>query len=161
MRMIIFAVALFVLSPGQQTDPVERRERFELFNRCRPMDLIVEGLPGDAVEIGLTRTRIQTIAESRLRAARLYDEDATPYLYVRVGVQVSASGRDGMYTAKVSYRKSLWDSVSIQSGTAETWDSGAYGMHDGDAGYIVQEVSEHLDRFILEYLRVNEDACSR
>ena len=46
-----------------------------------------------------------------------------------------------------------------QSGYAATWETGNYGTHAGNAGYIMQIVSERLDRFILEYLRVNETAC--
>ena len=37
-------------------------------------------------DIGLTVDRIQTMAESRLRAARLYDATARTYLYVNVNV---------------------------------------------------------------------------
>ncbi len=60
---------------------------FRLWNACRPLDLVVEGLTEDAEEIGLTRERIQTAAESRLRAARLYDAEAADhYLYVNVNV---------------------------------------------------------------------------
>ena len=59
---------------------------FQLWSACPPLDLIVEGLPEDAEEIGLTRERIQTAAESRLRAARLYDAEAGHYLYVNVNV---------------------------------------------------------------------------
>ena len=40
-----------------------------------------------------------------------------------------------------------------------TWRIGTYGTHGGDAGYILQALSEKLDKFILEYLRVNESAC--
>lgn len=47
------------------------RERFELFNACRPMRLVVEGLPDRAAAIGLTEQSLQAAAESRLRGARL------------------------------------------------------------------------------------------
>ena len=49
--------------------------------------------------------------------------------------------------------------VSDQNGFAATWDTTSYGTHGGNAGLILQFVSEHLDRFVLEYLRVNEVAC--
>ena len=98
--------------------------------------------------------RIQTLAESRLRAARLYDAAALlPYLYVRVGVF------GGAFHIKVSFKKWLRDDVSEKNGIAETWDTGSLGTHGGDAGFILQGVSEHLDRFVLEYLRVNETVC--
>ena len=119
--------------------------------------MVVEGLPDGAADIDLTEERIQTLAESRLRAARMYDAAALPYfLYVRVGVQ---NRRGGAYNIEVSFSKYLRDGVSDQNGFAATWDTGSYGTYGGDAGFILQSVSEHLDRFVLEYLRVNETAC--
>ena len=46
------------------------------------MDLVVEDYTDNAdwTDIGLTVDRIQTMAESRLRAARLYDATAFPIL---------------------------------------------------------------------------------
>ena len=68
--------------------PIDRQlDCFNLFNWCEPIDLVVENLPEDAAEIGLTEERIQTLAESRLRAARLYDEDGETHLYVGLGEQ--------------------------------------------------------------------------
>jgi len=31
--------------------------------------------------------------------------------------------------------------------------------HGGDAGYIVEGLSEFMDTFVLQYLRVNEARC--
>ena len=59
----------------------------------------------------------------------------------------------------MSFNKSLLDGVWELDGFASTWDIGSFGTHGGNAGYILQSVSEHLDRFVLEYLRVNEAAC--
>ena len=129
-------------------------DAFGLWNECAPIDLVVEGLSNDAADIDLTEERIQTLADSRLRAARLYDAAARPYhLYVRVGVLVSENRRGGAYSIEVSFQKYLRDGVSDQNGFAATWDTGSYGTHGGDAGFILQSVSEHLDRFVLEYLR--------
>ena len=135
-------------------------DAFGLWNECAPIDLIVESLSNnDAADIDLTEERIQTLAESRLRAARLYDAAARHYLYVRVGVLVSENRRGGAYSIDVSFQKYLRDGVSDQNGFAATWDIGSYGTHRGDAGVILQYVSEYLDRFVLEYLRVNETVC--
>ena len=135
-------------------------DAFALWNECAPIRLIVESLSStDAADIDLTEERIQTLAESRLRAARLYDAAARPYLYVRVGVLVSENRSGGAYSIGIFFKKYLGDGVSEQSGLAATWETGNYGTHGGDAGYIMQIVSEYLDRFILEYLRVNETAC--
>ena len=132
---------------------LSRSDAFALWNECAPINLIVEGLSDGAAAIDLTMERIQTLAESRLRAARLYDAAALPYLYVRVGVF------GGAFHIKVSFKKRLRDDVSEKNGIAETWDTGSLGTHGGDAGFILQGVSEHLDRFVLEYLRVNETVC--
>ena len=127
---------------------------FQLFNECRPMQVIVEGLPSDAAAIGLTQERVSTPAESRLRAARLFSDDPLlPYLYVNVNVFRRA------FSVNVGFYKRLFDPVSGEIGFARTWNAGSTGTHGGDGGYIVQSLSEHLDRFVLEYLRVNEDAC--
>ena len=32
-------------------------------------------------------------------------------------------------------------------------------MHGGEASFLLQNLSESLDAFVLDYLRVNESAC--
>ena len=49
--------------------------------------------------------------------------------------------------------------MSELEGIASTWDTATYGTHGGNAGFILQSVSEDMDRFVLEYLRVNEKSC--
>ena len=128
---------------------------FRLWNACRPLYLVVEDLNKHAEEIGLTKERIQTAAESRLRAARLYDAEAADhYLYVNVTVARRA------FSTRVGYNKLLHDEALGIGGRAETWNTGSTGTHGGDAGYILQDVSEKIDRFVVEYLRVNESACA-
>ena len=124
---------------------------------CGALKLVVERLSDGAADIDLTEDRIETLAESRLRAARLYNAEAIPYLYIRVGVMKQGSA----FTVDVSLNKAVRDVTSSQFGLAETWTAGNFGLHGRDAGYILQSVSELLDRFILEYLRVNEDACQQ
>ena len=132
---------------------------FALWNKCAPIRLFVAELDDEAAAIDLTKERIQTLAESRLRAARLYDAAALPYLFVRVGVLVSENRRGGAYSIEVLFKKYLRDVVADQNGFAATWDTGGFGTHSGNAGFVLQAVSEDLDNFVLEYLRVNETAC--
>ena len=136
-------------------DPSTSHGCFQLWSACRPLGLIVEVLPEDAEEIGLTRERIQTAAESRLRAARLYDAEADHYLYVNVNT-LGVVGR--AFSIGVGYKKWLHDEALGIGGMAQTWHTGAAGT--GGASYILQVVSEHMDRFVVEYLRVNESACA-
>ena len=155
--LFTLALALAVLSGHATAQDVSGYDRFRLFNECGPMNLVVEEYKDDAdwTDIGLTVDRIQTMAESRLRAARLYDATGFPILYVNVNVEARG------FSLNVNYRKWLYDPVSDESFDATTWTIGGAGTHRGDAGFILQGLSEYLDSFILEYLRVNEDACDQ
>ena len=136
-------------------------DAFGLWNECAPIELVVGELLNDAADIDLTKERIQTLAENRLRIARLYGEVALyrPYLRVNVSMFVSENRRSGAFSIRVSFHKYLRDAVFDQHGFATTWNTGSYGIHTGDADYILQAVSKEVDQFILEYLRVNETAC--
>ena len=137
-------------------------DTFKLWNECAPIGLVVEELDDDAADIDLTEERVRTLAESRLRVARLYNAGATfstPLLNVRVGVTVLENLRNGVFSIDVSFNKFLFDVVSDRGWFAPTWATVSYGAHGGDTDYILQSVSERIDWFILEYLRVNETAC--
>ncbi len=158
MKQIACLVAFTVLlvSPAHaQEDAKSLLARFKLFNECKPMKLIVEGLHDDASKIGLTEVQLQAAAESRLRSARLYDAAETPYLYVQVNVVGPA------YNISVEYNKVVFDLASGESSLAATWDRGSTGTHGREAGYILSSVSQHMDQFLVEYLRVNEEHCGR
>ena len=155
---VLLVVLYFTGRLAGETSPCTGYQCFELFNACRPTSLIVEDLPERAAEIGLTKERIQTAAESRLRAARLYHPsspslESPSYLYVNVHVVGQA------FSISVGYRRWLHNEEFDLGGIASTWHTGATGTHGGDAGYILQTLSEHLDLFIVEYLRANEGAC--
>ena len=155
-RRITWLVLLAIFaSPagGAAAQDVSGFDRFRLFNECRPMDLIVESLHADAAEIGLTEESIQAAVESRLRSARLYDADAGPFL--SVDVDIAGPG----HSISLRYLKLLYDPVSEESRLAPTWESGSFGTHGGDAAYILSILAGQMDRFLVEYLRVNESAC--
>jgi len=75
-------------------------------------------------------------------------------LYANVNVTTERA-----FNISFEYRKVLYDFASERSGHATTWD--ADGVGQGSSGYVLSIVSQHTDKFIDEYLRVNEDACSR
>ena len=68
-----FACAMFIaISTAVHAAP----DASELFDLCPPdegMNLVVENLPEHAPQAGLTEERIRNAAESRLRAAGIYD----------------------------------------------------------------------------------------
>ena len=133
--------------------------RFQLCNACRPVPLLIERLDRAATDIGLTKDRLRITAESRLRAARLYtdsgEESNGAVLYINVGVLGPA------VNLEVQYHKRLLDLVAFEAGVAPTWRRGSLGTHGRDPGFIVQSVSEKVDEFLVEYLRVNEEHCPR
>ena len=101
---------------------------FYFYNECQSLPLAIEPFAHDEAEIGLTEERIQTIAESRLRAARLYQEGgiiggvlAGHCLIVDVLVVGNA------FSFTVGYSKRLHDEKSGTSNFAQTWHTGATG----------------------------------
>ncbi len=148
----VLAAAVAASLSHAQTDPEDQLDRFRLWNGCGPADLVVEHLSDAAGEIGLTRDAVTTAARSRLRAVRLYDDEATSYLYVNANVAGSAFGMG------IEFRKWVTDDNG-QRGYASTWHIGSTGTHGGDAGYILSSIAQDMDHFIKEYMRVNADAC--
>ena len=130
------------------------------------MLLLVEGIDNDkdAEEIGLTTARLQTASELRLRSARPYREGkpevgdgvSRPFVYVNVNVVGSA------YDISVTYKKVVLDLASGESNFATTWDTSSAGTHGrSGASFILSQLSQRLDEFLVEYLRVNEEHCGR
>ena len=163
---LLFLAVLAGIQPGLALAQVKdneygslraERARFKLYNACRPMQLAVGEPSNDAKKLGLTEQRVRVAAESRLRAARLYTEEIArgngALLYVNANVVRE------VFTVDVKYHKELRDPVSTNLGLASTWQSGRFGTHGGDPGYIIQNLSEKMDTFLVEYLRVNEKDC--
>ena len=134
----------------------EDPDRFRLFTGCVPLGINVYMQGDQADEIELTEERVRTVAESRLRAARLYDSrDGVPYLAVTI-----LTLDDGpAFVTRIQLAKWLRDDISGLERGSFMWERLFYGTHGGDAGFIMQGLSEDLDGFILEYLRVNEGYC--
>ena len=157
--MLWTLLGILLTASTVQAQAVSDLDRFELFNACRPMRLVVEGLKSDAQAFGLTKERIQLAAESRLRAARLYTDSREKanyaLLYININVVVRA------FDITVGYQKWVTDLATNSNGPAITWFTGSTGTHGGDAGFIIQSLSGYLDKFLAEYLRVNESACDR
>ena len=154
--LISIALAALLAPTAAGQDSASRQDRFRLFNACRPMELVVEKLSPDADKIALSEESLQAAAESRLRAARLYTEDPEKADFAYLDVYVNVFGP--AYTILVEYKKEVADAFG-QAGKAVTWSTGSTGTHGKDAGFIVSSLSQHLDRFLAAYLRVNEEAC--
>ena len=140
-----------------------KSDLLDLFSACEPPLLYVT-LPNGETRSGLTYDRLYTLVERRLRVARLYRVGAVgppPWPLLRVDVLVyDGDPRRGVYSIKVALRKSVRYFFGA-AGVAQTWSKDLLDAFEGDApvGRILQFVSELVDNFILEYLRVNEAAC--
>ena len=119
------------------------------------MNLIVEDLHPDALKIGLTKAEIRAAAESRLRSARLYNSEATNYLYINSNVV------DPAFSTSLKYQKEVHDIASNQRFTTTTWSRSLTGTTRKNPGFILSGISRLLDRFLVEFLRVNEKACEK
>ncbi len=150
--MVALVCSLPFVAASQEVE--DNVARFRLLNRCGPVDLVVEGLPSAAAALNLRDEDIRTLGESRLRGARLFSDSAGPYLYINVNVVGRA------FSADVEFYKWLNDPISGGNWPAKTWSSGSAGTAGASGGnFILQTLSRHVDRFLLEYLRVNEDYC--
>ena len=154
MRSIVLIVVLLISAPaGAQRWSDTGLETANY----KHVAVLVEGLTGaDAGSMGLTKDRIQTRVELRLRSAGLIPGKASSksktYLYVLIGVvrkahSISVRYRRGVsfITGDQQYRKS-----------ATTWNVASVGTHGGEAAYIINALDKYLDEFLNEYLKVNQ-----
>ena len=146
-------------SPPAAGQEITDYDLFQLWNDCDPVFLVVRDLHDSAEKVGLTKQRIQTMAESRLRAARIYSLTGINYLYVRVNYLES-----GVFDAIVAFKPIVhrdWSSDHrAKTNHTQTWSTGSTGQSAGNSGFIMQSLSEHIDKFINEYLRVNAGSCN-
>ena len=157
-RLIMAASLALSFLTTAAVDEATASDRFRLFADCGPMFLIVGGLSEDATKTGLTKESIQAAGESRLRSARLYigaNTAALQYLYIAVNVV------GGGFSVGLEFSKWVFDSLSGEELYAVTWGADSTGTHGGDSGFLLSAVSQHLDKFLVEYLRVNEEACGK
>ena len=105
----------------------------------------------------LSREAIATAARSRLRAARLYRGSSRPYPYLYVKINTQSGPGGTAVDVSLQFTKQVLDRISGHHGAASTWETGAVGW--GETDDILSRVSQLTDKFIDEYLRVNDSAC--
>ena len=158
---MILAVVSLAGSPAAGQE-ITNTDLFQLWNDCEPIDLVID-LSGDAKKNGLTKQRIQTMAESRLRSARIYSHTLGAHLYVNVNY-ADFNTEAGAFEASVSFNPIVNRDWSVdhpaKKNFATTWDNTYLGVSGGNSGFIMQTLSEQIDEFINEYLRVNAGSCN-
>ena len=187
--LVVWAVFQCGLAAAQDSDALGPIERFQFWTGCQAMGLAVtindaesgekssilsaleESLAG-AVKDTKVKQDLRATAESRLRAARLYDGSLSdqlasgppdegvdaPAQYLAVDITRTPLGL--RYNIDVEFRKRLHDPASGERYFATTWESDTGGSL-GSEGVIAQSLSKILDDFLVKYLRVNEKECQQ
>ena len=172
-QLLIFiaALALCQVASGQDeetekmladkmlADNVARIDAHRFFNACEGMAYNVN-ISGKAA---LSESEIANAIESRLRAARIFQDDDQYGLGSVFNVSLTSARNAAML--KVGFEKprfldpySKHQVVRTLFGM-ETWKQGSL-FQGGDSGDILTQLSKYLDEFIANYLRVNsDDAC--
>ena len=153
--LLWLVAALSLPAASAPAGAVSNYDRFELWNECKPMTLIVEDVHEDATAIGLTKESIEAGVLSKLRAARLYNSEEE---WSHLTVLVNVAGR--AFSIRLLYNKRMQDVATGMEGLSVSWFMTSTGMFgDGGVAFILSGVTQNIDAFINEYLRVNADAC--
>lgn len=143
---------------NKYSDCLAKLTRFNLYNACRPIELLVESPSEGSKAEGITEDLLRWAAESRLRAFRLYTESSAEagntILYVRGGLN------RGDVELQVDYLKLIHDPESGRKLSTSLWSRRfTYSGWIWHAKTASEELSKMVDKFLMEYLRVNENHC--
>ena len=147
------AAACLFVAASASAGVVSDYDRFRLWSGCDQMHLWVGDISDDGISAGLTKEAIEVAVRSRLRAARIYGENAGHWLSVSVIVEGNS------FSIATGLNKSVLDVMTNLQYATPTWSLMGTGFHNGKITFILSQVSQQIDVFIDEYLRVNEDAC--
>ena len=129
----------------------------------RDVEVLIEELPQSIQDTGLTEGRIRTRLESRFTSVglsplnRRLDRSADHFLYVGFGGYGNAFDLNLAFVREVSYflPNPTGERYLAHYKFARTWPTGTIGTHSGNAGFILESLDEHLDKFVNEYLMAN------
>lgn len=157
--LLLLAFPVWAQHAPQTKDDVDR---FYLFGECRPMSVMAYFGQSGPVGFVLSRDVIQAIAERRLRTERLHVDVTHPHGPVKswppaLVVDLQMLGRS--FHISVAYSKPVSDYLSGLNFMAATWQHGFIGQHTGNPEFVMRAVDQMLDKFVAEYLRVNDAAC--
>ena len=153
MRSIVLIVVLLISAPaGAQTWSESGLETANY----KYVAVSVEALPAAARSIGLTKDRIQTRVELRLRSAGLTPGNDSTKNNTNLYVNINIVG--GAFNVAVRYNRlvNFTTGNRVYSYTAATWNSASAGTHGGDAAFIMNWLDSLLDEFLNEYLKANQ-----
>ena len=150
---IFLLLAVFSVNGEEDTTGLDS---FGLFNKCEPLSFTIQKSVSDADDLYLDDSAIQSAIESRLRSARIYSDENKGFSSLRVTINVV----NYAVSMNVIFNKIVHDPLfSDEVGNAITWMDGGTGLHGGREEFVMNNLSEFMDNFLVEYLRVNEQAC--
>ena len=88
-----------------------------------------------------------------IRSVRLYDEDVGNFLILNIDVAAST------FSMNLTVHKWFYDAATDMRLYTGTWRTGWSGTHGHNSMLIMSKLSEMLDKFLTEYLCMNESAC--
>ena len=156
---VLWAVLLIFASPAVAQEPTAG-ELFQLYTRCIPVQIGYVDIQDADAELGLSQERVETLLRSRLRGARIYHSGPSttaadnPLLTATVYVSGQA------FHLQVGILNRVRRTSINATGIAWTWFRSTTGTHGKNPSFVLGAVSEVIDIFIDEYLRVNGADCS-
>lgn len=160
--MIVRIAALVMVCTAALAAPADAQLRGEwvadnLRTGCEPMALHASSHAFTPHDDENLEERLRTAAESRLRAARLYEDPPPRPVQQKLVIRVLVTGPEGGPSDTSRWDVSLYrwarNTGYGQIGPVIVWHWGAIGGVD----HIVSSVSEMVDRFLVEYLRANPE----
>lgn len=114
----------------------------------------IEGISEDGNKIGLTRERLRTVGELKLRREGITILKEYKILYPNLYININVVGK--AFNVELSFLEgvSLVRDPSIKT-LARTWSRNSTGTHANDPEVIVSALSKLLDIFLNDYYKDN------
>lgn len=172
LRLMLLVITSFVVPRAAQEPTLEQTgpeadDRFALFTDCARVEVFFEPAYNEQESenrerIGLSEASVWRAVTSRLRAARVFREQEDllrpPYRAPSLNVQVSVSAEIALIDLVL--RKSLLDGHSGVARYMTTWFHSVSPIaHRNEAVVVLAGLSQAMDVFVDEYLRVNAESC--
>ncbi len=157
-RRTVLAAALLLPLFGAAAGLAQSDDEREYLVDLREVNVLVEDLPAEIEAAGLTRDRLETAVEERLRERRvpIGRSRLAGDLYVRIGTHRGSTGLYA-YFARVSLQQLVTIEGNRQRAFVDTWDLESLGMvGEGNLPQVQQVVLQIVDVFIEDYFAVND-----
>lgn len=155
---VLLALSLLVAPhlTNAQGDTSHRDLEWQLWNNCEPVTLNVD-ITGNINKKGLSEKQVRDAVETRFISARIYGEaKENPGI---LGINLRGVGLSFSVTAHFSlptYRLMYTD--QWRHGYASTWVVANQGT-SVESKFILDILTEIVDHFVADYLRINYPAC--